>query len=102
MFLHDNSYFSHPRLTVEFVEQNFIKFMEYPPILQIMLCVTLDFFLILKQKLRRRFHAEDEVDAVIKAYVSSIPRNRWFEALNHLKICLQKCTDIGRDYFEHL
>ena len=65
--------------------------------------VMCDFWLVFNLKKNlcgSRFHSEEEIDVAINAFSSSIPRNKWLEAFNLWKMCLQKCIDAGGDYFE--
>lgn len=102
MLHHDNASSHTARLTVEFLEQKHIKVIEHPPYSPDLAMCDFWLFFNLKKNLRgRRFHSEDEIDEAIKAYFASIPRNGWLEAFKLWKIRLQKCIDVGGDYFEH-
>lgn len=102
MLHHDNASSHSAKLTVEFLQQKRIKVLEHPPYSPDLAMCDFWLFFNLKKNLRgRRFHSEEEIDMATHAFFSSIPKSDWLEAFNMWKIRLQKCIDVGGDYFEH-
>ena len=80
MLHHENASSSSARLTLEFLEQKQTKVIEHPPYSPDLAMCDFWLFFNLKKNLRgRRFHSEEEIDATINAFFSSIPRNDYFE-----------------------
>lgn len=103
LILHQDNASSHTaQQTIEYLRQNKVTVLEHPPYSpDLAMC---DFWLFnnLKKNLRgRKFSSEDEIDQAIHQFFADIPKSDWLEAFHLWKIRMQKCIDIGGDYFEH-
>ncbi|CAH1111595.1 unnamed protein product [Psylliodes chrysocephalus] len=102
MLQHDNASSHTAQQTVEFLCENNIIGIKYPPYSpDLAMC---DFWLLfnLNKHLRdRRFTTEDEIDEAIHQFFESISKDDWLQTIKLWMLQLKKCIDIGGDYFEH-
>ncbi|KFM80196.1 hypothetical protein X975_02901, partial [Stegodyphus mimosarum] len=102
LMLHYDNASVHSARLIEVLEEKHIKVIGFPPYSPNLAMCGFWLLFNLKRNLRGYgFHSKDKIDDAINAFFSLIPRNEWLEAFNLWKIHLQKCTDAGREYFEH-
>lgn len=126
--MHQCIFFYSARITAEFLEQKNIRQNIYF-ILLIVPCVTFGYFCNLNKEKKNTWASflfrrgewwgkkaylwsipRPEggggtsmllLSIPLKQALKYIPRNGWLEAFNVWKFCLQKCFDLGGNYFKH-
>jgi histone-lysine N-methyltransferase SETMAR len=102
MLHHDNASSHTASLTQKFLDDNRVKRVphaSYSP--DLAMC---DFWLFpgLKRHLRGiKFNSEEEIDSAVMAYFDIIPREAWREAFSMWQKRMERCIEVGGDYFEN-
>lgn len=104
LLLHFDNASSHTsNLTSQFLAESNIKTIPHPPYSpDLEMC---DFWLFagLKRYLRgRSFRTEQELNAAVLEYFDTIPESGWRGAFDTWKSRMERCIEVGWDYFENL
>jgi hypothetical protein len=103
MLHHDNASSHTASLTQKFLDDNRVKTVPHSPYSpDLAMC---DFWLFpgLKRHLRGiKFNSEEEeIDSAVMAYFDTISKEAWREAFSMWQKRMERCIEVGGDYFEN-